>query len=297
VGHDEREVKATWKQGTMTDTNSFRTPALLLAPSALVFIATFAVPFVLFFAISFWELDLYDIKPAFKFGNYAEVKDKYLGITAFTIFLSALVGVFTTAIGFLYAYVARFKLPKLSDLMLFLALLTMFGGYLMKVYSWKTILGNEGVINTALLGIGLIDEPIAAFLYSPGAVAITLLHFSVPFAILPIHAAMRGIRDIEIEAAQDLGASKMQQLTTVILPRSRVAIVIAFTLAFLITVGDYVTPLLVGGKQQMLGNFIAPQFGSLFNWPLGAAMSFVLLLFSAVTIILFERITAWWLRP
>ncbi len=277
--------------------NSLKAPALLLAPSALVFIATFAVPFVLFFAISFWELDLYDIKPAFKFVNYAEVKEKYLGITAFTIFLSAIVGIITTAIGFLYAYVARFKLPKFADLMLFLALLTMFGGYLMKIYSWKTILGNEGVINTSLMGIGLTDEPIAAFLYSPGAVAITLLHFAVPFAILPISAAMRGIRDIEIEAAQDLGATGFQQLMTVILPRCRAAIVTAFTLAFLITVGDYVTPLLVGGKQQMLGNFIAPQFGSLFNWPLGAAMSFVLLFFSCITIALFERLTAWWFRP
>lgn len=277
--------------------NSLRTPVLLLAPSAFVFIATFAVPFVLFFAISFWELDLYDIKPALKFGNYLMVKDKYLGITAFTIILSALVGVITTAIGFLYAYVARFKLPKFADLMLFLALLTMFGGYLMKIYSWKTILGNEGVINTALLGIGFVDEPITAFLYSPGAVAVTLIHFAVPFAILPVYAAMRGIRDIEIEAAQDLGASGLQQLTTVILPRCRPAIVIAFTLSFLITVGDYVTPLLVGGKQQLLGNFIAPQFGSLFNWPLGAAMSFVLLFASIVTIALFERVTAWWLKP
>jgi spermidine/putrescine transport system permease protein len=280
-----------------SQSTSLRGPALLLAPSALVFVAIFAVPFVLFFAISFWKLDQYDIKPAFTFANYAEVKAKYLGIAAFTIFLSALVAALTTAMGFLYAYVARFKLPKLADLMLFLALLTMFGGYLMKIYSWKTILGNEGVINTALVGSGIITTPISAFLYSPGAVAITLIHFAVPFAILPIAAAMRGIRDIEIEAAQDLGASGLQQLTTVILPRCRVSLVIAFTLAFLITVGDYVTPLLVGGKQQLLGNFIAPQFGSLFNWPLGAAMSFALLFFASLTIVGVERLTAWWLKP
>jgi spermidine/putrescine transport system permease protein len=277
-------------------TGNLRAPALLLAPAALVFAATFLVPFALFFAISFWQLDLYDIKPAFQMGNYIEVWDKYLGIAFFTVALSAVVGLLTTVMAFLYAFTARFKLPKFADLLLFLALLTLFGGYLMKIYSWKTILGNEGVINTALVGLGIIDTPIAAFLYSPGAVAVTLIHFAVPFAILPIAAAMRGIRDIEIEAARDLGASAWQVLTTVILPRCRVSLVIAFTLAFLITVGDYVTPLLVGGKQQMLGNFIAPQFGSLFNWPLGAAMSFVLLVLSVITIAVVERITAWALK-
>ncbi len=112
--------------------------------------------------------------------------------------------------------------------------------------------------------------PISALLYSPGAVVVTLLHFALPFAVLPIYAAMRGIKDIEIEVARDLGASPLETFSTIIVPRCRAGIVTAFSFSFLITAGDYVTPMLVGGKQTMIGNLIAPQFGSMFNWPLGA---------------------------
>ena len=124
----------------------------------------------------------------------------------------------------------------------------------------------------------------------------TLLHFALPFAVLPIYAAMRGIKNIEIEVARDLGASPAKAFSTIIVPRCRAGIVTAFSFSFLITAGDYVTPMLVGGKQTMIGNLIAPQFGSMFNWPLGSAMSFVMLAISVLVIWLFSRAMAWWCR-
>lgn len=276
--------------------NSRSTPYLLTAPSAIIFAATFIVPFLYFFVISFWIVDYFEMTPAATLANYREMASKYAGVSVYTLWLSTVTALLTVAVGFVYAFIARFKLPRYADLLIFVVLITMFGGYLMKIYAWKTILGNEGVLNTALMSLGLISEPVSALLYSPGAVVVTLLHFALPFAVLPVYAAMRGIRDIEIEAARDLGATPFQSFTTVIIPRCRAGIVTAFSFAFLITVGDYVTPMLVGGKQTLIGNLIAPQFGMQFNYPLGAAMSFVMLAISAVAIFLFGRLMAWWCR-
>jgi spermidine/putrescine transport system permease protein len=113
---------------------------------------------------------------------------------------------------------------------------------------------------------------------------------------LPIYASFRGIKDIEVEAARDLGATPFDTFATIIIPRARAGIVTAFSFAFLITVGDYITPMLVGGKQTLIGNLIAPQFGMQFNWPLGAAMSYVMLAISVIVIFLFSRLMAWWCR-
>jgi spermidine/putrescine transport system permease protein len=271
-------------------------PLMLTLPSAMIFAATFVLPFVYFFIISFWTVDYFELTPAATLMNYREMAERYVGVAVYTLWLSLVTALATVAIGFLYAFIARFKLPEFADLMIFVVLITMFGGYLMKIYAWKTILGNEGVLNSALMATGIINEPVSALLYSPGAVVVTLLHFGLPFAVLPIYASMRGIKDIELEAARDLGAGPREAFTTIIVPRCRAGIVTAFSFAFLITAGDYITPLLVGGKQTLIGNLIAPQFGMQFNWPLGSAMSFVMLAISVVTILLFSRLMAWWCR-
>ena len=271
-------------------------PLLLMMPTAVIFVATFVVPFIYFFVISFWMVDYFDIVPAATIVNYREMAQKYVSVSVYTVWLSTVTALLTVAIGFAFAFIARFKLPNLADLMIFVVLITMFGGYLMKIYAWKTILGNEGVLNTALMAAGIISEPVSALLYSPGAVVVTLLHFGLPFAVLPVYASLRGIGDIEVEAARDLGATPFSTFTTVIVPRCRAGIVTAFSFAFLITAGDYITPILVGGKQTLIGNLIAPQFGMQFNWPLGSAMSFVMLAISAVVILLFSRAMAWWCR-
>jgi spermidine/putrescine transport system permease protein len=125
---------------------------------------------------------------------------------------------------------------------------------------------------------------------------VTLMHFSLPFAVLPIYASMRGISDSEVEAARDLGAGRWQILSTVIVPRCQSGIVAGFSFVFLMVGGDYVTPLLVGGKLTMIGNLIAPQFGAQFNWPLGAAMSIVMLIAAVAIIYLFRLLVALWSR-
>ena len=273
-----------------------RLPYVLTSPSAIIFIAIFVVPFIFFFVISFWTVDYFDMVRTASLANYREMADKYVSVSAYTLWLSTITALMTVMVGFLYAFIARFKLPRHADLLIFVVLITMFGGYLMKIYAWKTILGNEGVLNSALMAAGVIREPVSSLLYSPGAVVVTLLHFALPFAVLPIYASMRGIKDIEIEVARDLGASPLRTFTTVIVPRCRPGIVTAFSFAFLITAGDYITPILVGGKQTLIGNLIAPQFGMQFNWPLGSAMSFVMLAMAVLVIFVFSRLAAWWCK-
>lgn len=253
-------------------------PWLMTAPSLAIFGGLFVAPLLYFLAISFWTVKFYRLLPGFTLANYGQALGGYVGIGLFTLEVALLTAALTTALGFLYAYIIRFKAGPLAMPLLFAAMLTLFGGYLMKIYAWKTILGNEGLLNSALIGLGIVREPVAALLYSPTAVVVTLLYFLLPFAILPIYGAMRSIDEIELEAARDLGAGRWQAVRDVVLPRCRQGLVAAFTLAFLVASGDYITPILVGGKMTLVGNLIAPQFGQYFNWPLGAAMSFVVLL-------------------
>jgi spermidine/putrescine transport system permease protein len=252
-------------------------PYLLVAPAAAVFLLLFAVPLLYFLVLSFWQVAFYRLVPTFTLANYAQALTRYPDVGLATVLVALATAALTTALGFVYAMVARFAAGRWGEPLLFLAVLTLFGGYLMKIYAWKTILGNEGLLNSALVSSGIVDRPIAALLYSPGAVVVTLVHLLLPFAILPVYGAMRGVSPIELEAARDLGARPWRVVPDVLVPRCRAGVVGAFAATFLLAAGDYVTPTLVGGKMTMIGNLIAPQFGQWFNWPLGAAMSFVTL--------------------
>jgi len=269
----------------------------LVAPSALVFIALFVAPMTYFVVLSFWQVEYFELSTEPTFANYRDVFSSYANVMGYTVLVATATALFTTLLGFVFAFLARFRAGEWAQLLLFIVLVTLFGGYLMKIYAWKTILGNEGVLNSALMAMGIISSPITSLLYSPQAVIVTLMHFSLPFAVLPIYASMRGISDSEVEAARDLGAGRWPILSTVIVPRCQSGIVAAFSFVFLMVGGDYVTPLLVGGKQTMIGNLIAPQFGAQFNWPLGAAMSLVMLIAAVIVIYLFRLLIALWSRP
>ena len=269
----------------------------LVAPSALVFCVLFIAPMAFFVVVSFWQVEYFEMSTEPTIANYRDVFANYWRVMGFTVVLATATALLTTVLGFVFSFLARFRAGEWAQALLFIVLVTLFGGYLMKIYAWKTILGNEGVLNSALMAAGIISSPITSLLYSPQAVVVTLMHFNLPFAVLPIYASMRGIADSEVEAARDLGAGRWPVLSTVIVPRCQSGIVAAFSFVFLMVAGDYVTPLLVGGKQTMIGNLIAPQFGAQFNWPLGAAMSIVMLIAAVVIIYLFRMLIALWSRP
>ncbi len=189
------------------------------APAGAIFGILFVLPLIYFFVISFWRVLLFKLKPDFTFVNYVQVFELHLRTLVFTLGLALVVAALTTALGFVYAYLIRFKAGLWGPPLLFVALITLFGGYLMKIYSWMTILGITGVLNTALLALGIIDEPLPWLFYNVGAVVVTLVNFLLPLAILPIYGSMRGITDIEMEAARDLGAGGWRSFSDIVVPR------------------------------------------------------------------------------
>ena len=155
----------------------------LIAPAAALFATFFIAPFVYFFVISFWQVRSYRLSPDFTIANYMKAATSYVSIGLLTIGVASAVALLSVVLALIYTGIIRFKAGRFGPFLLYVPLITMFGGYLVKIYAWKTILGNEGILNTALLGLGLIEQPITALLYSPGAVLVTLLYFLLPFAI------------------------------------------------------------------------------------------------------------------
>ena len=182
------------------------------------------------------------------------------------------------ALAYPLAYFLRFHAGTRATLYLALLLLPFWTSYLLRVMAWKLMLGSEGVINSLLLSSGLIGEPLTALLYNRSAVIVTLVYVWIPFAALPILAALQRVDSSLHEAASDLYASPFSQFWRVTLPLSLPGVLVAFFMVFIPTVGEYVTPLLVGGTGgTMYGNIIQDFFTRAANWPLGAALSVVML--------------------
>ena len=268
----------------------------LIAPALTVLGVLFFVPFFYFFLVSFWRVKHYKVVRDFSLDNYATTFAEYVELGIYTLLIALIIGGLTTFLGFVYAYIIRFKAGAWGPLLLLVSAITLFGGYLVKIYAWKTILGNEGIINSILAGLHIVKEPVSFLLYSPAAVVVTLVYFLLPLAVLPIYASLRDITDDEVEAARDLGGTRTRVLIDIIVPRGRLGVVAAFVFCFLIAAGDFVTPTLVGGKVQLLGNVISWQYGVYFDWPLGAAMSFSFLAAAIVVIVFVGFLFSLW-RP
>jgi len=159
-----------------------------------------------------------------------------------------------------------------------------------RAYAWKTILGNDGVLNTLLSFLGLTHQPLGFLLYSPFAVALTLTHIYTPFAFLPIYASMEHIPRSLIEASRDLGASRLRTFWRVAFPLALPGILAGASFAFVLSLGDFLSPLLVGGASGvMISNIVVSLFGAAYDWPLGAAISFCMLLLVVGALVATER--------
>ena len=214
--------------------------------------------------------------------------ERSLGLSA----LMALgVAAFSTALAYPLAYFLAFRAGRRAGIYLVLLLVPFWTSYLLRVMAWKLMLGGEGVINSFLLWLGVIHEPISALLYNRGAVMVTLIYVWVPFAMLPILAALGRI-DVRLhDAAGDLYATPAAQFRYVTLPLSLPGLIAAFLMVFIPTVGEYATPLLVGGSTgSMYGNIIQDFFIRAANWPYGSALSVVMLALTLVLVLVGFRL-------
>jgi spermidine/putrescine transport system permease protein len=191
------------------------------------------------------------------------------------------------------AYYVAFHVHRRKIIWIILMTLPFWTSYLLRVFTWKIILGFNGVINSGLTGLGLIDQPLEFLLYSPSAVVITLTHAWAAFAILPIYVSLEKIDRSLLEAATDLGDGPVARFLRVTLPLSLPGVIAATVLIFVPTVGDYVTPTLVGGPNGlMLGNMIQAHFGKVNNWPMGSALAIAMM----ITVGLISLVYIWLAR-
>lgn len=248
----------------------------MISPTLIYALALLLVPVTLVVAYSFWTQNYLEIDRTFTFENYRQALTEpiYRDLFIRSLWISLVTSAVTVGFSYPVAWFISFHGGAHKNLWLFLVTIPCWTSYLLRVMSWKVILGYGGVLNTGLMSVGLIDEPITSLLYNANAVVITLVHSWAAFAILPIYVSLQKIDRSLIEAARDLGDGPMRAFLRVTLPLSMAGVVSAFLIVMIPTVGDYVTPKLVGGKDGvMIATAIQAQFGKGANWPLGAALS------------------------
>ncbi|TIM24607.1 MAG: ABC transporter permease [Mesorhizobium sp.] len=239
----------------------------------------FALGLVLFLAFRGNDGSL--LGAGFTVANFVTVVSDplYWTVTLRSLIIAALVTLATVVTAHPVAYYLAFHAGRRRGLLLFLVTLPFWTSYLLRVFAWKIVLAYNGVLNSALIESGIWSEPTLAFLNTPAAVVVTLAHAYAPFAILPIYVALDTIPKSLIEAASDLGARPFTSFRRVVLPNSMPGVLAAALVVFVPTVGDYVTPALVGGPAStMIGTLIQAQFGKANDWPFGAALSVAVML-------------------
>ena len=273
---------------------------LLISPPFFYALLLMAFPLGAIILFSFWTQNFMDVDTTFTLNNYRTIIDQpiYGALLQRSLFVSGTVTLVTVLLAFPIAYFVSFHVrPDRKSLWLFLITIPFWTSYLIRVFLWKVILGYNGVINSGLMKIGIIDEPLTFILYNVNAVIITLAHAFAPFAILPIFVALEKIDRSLLEASRDLGENKVMTFFRVTLPLAMPGVVAAVLIVFIPTIGDYVTPELMGGAGgKLIANMIQTQFLALNNAPLGAALAVVAMLSVTAISLMFVLLNRRWLR-
>jgi len=265
----------------------------------LAWVAVFLlVPYALLFCYSFWSVSAsQQILHSWNLDNYRDLlRVSVYGQTLFrSMWIAARVMIFSLLLGYPLAYYLSFHGGGRKDLLYQLVIIPLWVSYLVRAYAWKTILGSDGVLNTLLQYVHLTKHPLEFLLYSPFAVVLTLTHIYTPFAFLPIYASLEHIPRNLVEASHDLGASPFQTFWRVIFPLSIPGVLAGATFAFVLSLGDFLAPLLLGGPSGiMISNIVVSLFGAAYNWPLGAAISLCMLLLVLGLLFLSESLEKKW---
>jgi spermidine/putrescine transport system permease protein len=262
----------------------------LLSPVMITMVVLLAAPLLLLVIYSFWTQNGLVYDTTLTLDRYRELAthESYIDIFWRSIETSSLVTGFTVLLAYPMAYYVAFGVKKYKFVWLILLTIPFWTSYLLRVFAWKVILGFNGVINSGLMSLGVIKEPLEFLLYNQTAVILTLAHAYAAFAILPIYVSLEKIDRTLLEAAADLGDGAWARFFRVTLPLSLPGVIGASVLIFVPTTGDYVTPAMVGGPTgQMIANLIQVQFLKINNWPLGSALALSAMAGVAILVMLF----------
>lgn len=264
-----------------------------MSPPVLVLAIFFVLPMLIMAVYTFRLGTFSPDRDVFTLEHYSE----YFANFSFHRLLlqSVWVAFLTAALSIIFAYpiayFLAFRAGSIQLTLLTILLVPAWTSYLLRILAWKLILGSGGLLNSLLLSTGLITEASPILLYSTSAVVVTLVYVWVPFVVLPIYSALQRIDRSLLEAASDLGCSQAEAFIRVTLPLSLPGVFAGFLFVFIPTLGEWVTPSLVGGVQgTMYGNIIQDQFVRALNWPLGSLMSMVMLVLMVVQLALFSRV-------
>jgi spermidine/putrescine transport system permease protein len=266
--------------------------AILMAPPSLWLVLLLVMPVVTMVLFTFRAGSFGQAAQQFTLNNYAAFlqNQPFQSLLARSAGVAAIVALLSVVLAYPVAYYLSFSAGSRRFTLLTLIIIPAWTSYLLRVLAWKIILGSGGVLNTVLASLGLAADLGSLFLYNRTAVIITLVYTWIPFVALPIYAALERIEPSLFEAARDLGARPWNAFLRVTLPLSLPGVIAGFLFVFIPTVGEYVTPALVGGPRGiMYGNLVQDQFLNALNWPMGSVMSLAMLLGVLLPILLFSR--------
>lgn len=254
--------------------------ALLFPPMAWM-LFFYLIPLLLLLAHAFWSVDYLTIDRSFTLENFRTffTNGLYATVLLRTVTIAALVTVTDILLAFPIAFFLAKRVRRHRELLLILVVFPLWSSYLVRAFAWRTILGTNGILNSFLQWAGITNEPLGFLLFSKQAMYLTFCQVWLPFMILPLYAVLDQIPDNLLEAASDLGANGFHTFWRIVAPLSVPGVVAGSLSVFSLTMGDYITPTLLGGPgDQLIGKLVADNFGTANNWPLGAMLVIPILL-------------------
>ena len=252
------------------------------------------IPLLSFLSYSFFTVDNVEIIHEFSLYNFKEFLMGEIYIPTFfrTLLLALTVMIACMITGYPIAYFLAMYAHRSKYFILLILIIPLFMSYIIKIYMMRSILGYSGLINKLLMMFGIISEPSEFFLYNQNAVIITLIIILLPLIIIPTFTSLEKIPRNIIEATYDMGCKPFQSFRYVIFPISLPGLIVGAVFVFILALGDFVTPQLVGGTSGFTyGKIIYSNFGMAFNWPFGTALASILLIVSVLIILLTNYLT------
>jgi spermidine/putrescine transport system permease protein len=271
--------------------------ALLFGPAAVWALIFVVVPTGFAICMSLWRFDTFHLVHEWNLDSYKAFFQE--GIYHDPLWTSLKYGFAASAISVALslplAHYIHFRAKRRKTLLFGAVVIALWLGYLLRIFGWRILLGQQGVINSLLMDVGVIDHPLGFLLYSPFAVVVSQAHLAMPFAFIPIYAAMERLPNGLMQAASDLGASRWRQIVNVELPLISNGLIFGALFAFVLAFGDYFAPTLVGPPSDVaIGSIAGDQFGGALNWPQGAAIGAVMLVVVMLALLVPEMIRRIW---
>ncbi|MCT1379434.1 spermidine/putrescine ABC transporter permease PotB [Bacillus sp. p3-SID196] len=266
---------------------------LLALPTVAWLLIFFLIPLVFVLGFAFMQRGAYGtVEMQFTLENISRVFDPlYLGMLWETVKIAVITTVICLLIGYPFAYTITIVDRKYRSILLLLATIPFWINFLVRSYAWIVILRSQGLVNTLLLKLGIISEPLN-LLYNTPSVILGMVYSLLPFMILPVYAAIEQLDKRKLEAAYDLGATPIKAFWNITVPMTMSGIATGSILVFVSSIGMFVVSDVMGGsKVALIGNVIQNQFLGARDWPFGSALSIIVVLFSVLLIYLYYRAT------